>query len=686
VNDPWGRVFEQVNGAHVWFTAIRGAVITYEGGGESITVSADRMNDPLPDLTKIGGIDGVAETAGPYPVTPAFFALSRFGEPMTITALPAQLPSMGGPLVVDGRWLQADGEIVMDSLAAQRAGYRIGDSVEVIVVERPVKGMQLGQPVRDGKTLRYTMVGVALDPGFDFAGAAYVLPAAFDAMMGDRQPDYRYGVRLSDPEKTRHVIAAARALYPEGTGIRALDWLWTKRVADETVRVVAPFLLADTAAALRTSTPSAFNVPLMLLSVSGVTAVIFAATIHSALRAGRLSPVTAIKRPYGAAPRGMSLPARLAARAGLSPSFVMGINDASANPVRAVLTLMVLAVGIIMCTFTLGAEATFAEMQKSTAIAGDEPYHIRVNLNGYGEDDAVAAVRSQAEVEAVVTVGGGTVQVNGVAEAVHVRAVGEDYGNTPWWFLEGRMLRKPDEVVIGHGMAELYGLGAGDSVTLSAGGATRAVTISGVYRDLERDGVIIMMDIGAFRAAFDPALPVTGMGLMVKDRSRSASVAAAIRSASGDVLRVRPLSNDPGEVIWTIRPVLLFLTALLLGMATLNLLSTLFSTVMERRRDFAIAKAVGMAPRQVLASVVTGACFLGLMGLALGIPLGLYVTGALYDAVGEIVNAGPDLGVMPHAWMLLALVPVALAVAALGSWAPGRLAVRVPVVRALREE
>ena len=64
---------------------------------------------------------------------------------------------------------------------------------------------------------------------------------------------------------------------------------------------------------------------------------------------------------------------------------------------------------------------------------------------------------------------------------------------------------------------------------------------------------------------------------------------------------------------------------LLVAIALVNLLATLLLVTRERARDFAIFKAIGLTPRGVLGVVNSGGAVLGLIAIAIGIPLGLII-------------------------------------------------------------
>ena len=94
-----------------------------------------------------------------------------------------------------------------------------------------------------------------------------------------------------------------------------------------------------------------------------------------------------------------------------------------------------------------------------------------------------------------------------------------------------------------------------------------------------------------------------------------------------------------------------------------------------------------MTWRQIVNSVLVEAGLLAMIASAVGIPLGLVITRALFDSIGEQSGIGPGLlDVVPGAPSLVALFSLAVLVAALGATLPAVRAARVNVADALRSE
>jgi ABC-type antimicrobial peptide transport system permease subunit len=129
-------------------------------------------------------------------------------------------------------------------------------------------------------------------------------------------------------------------------------------------------------------------------------------------------------------------------------------------------------------------------------------------------------------------------------------------------------------------------------------------------------------------------------------------------------------------------PLLLGIVLALLAVATMT--HVLLTSTRRRRRDLAMLKALGLVRRQVLGVVEWQAVTLAATALVFGVPLGI-VAGRwawvlFADAAG--VSASPSIPVP----LVLASIPVSLALAALIASGPGWTAARVRPAVALRAE
>jgi putative ABC transport system permease protein len=127
------------------------------------------------------------------------------------------------------------------------------------------------------------------------------------------------------------------------------------------------------------------------------------------------------------------------------------------------------------------------------------------------------------------------------------------------------------------------------------------------------------------------------------------------------------------------------LSAILTGIALINLFNTSLLSMQEKLRMVGVLKAVGMTPAQVVTMANTAAGFLGLLATLAGIPLGLVLTQELLSMLSSGYGFG-KVNVTLGTLYTVSLVPLIVLVSMVGSTIPGRWAARLSVVSVLRAE
>jgi hypothetical protein len=118
--------------------------------------------------------------------------------------------------------------------------------------------------------------------------------------------------------------------------------------------------------------------------------------------------------------------------------------------------------------------------------------------------------------------------------------------------------------------------------------------------------------------------------------------------------------------------------------AIVALALTLVASVRHRRRDLALLKALGLAPRQLAAVVAWQSTITALVGVVLGVPVGIILGRQLWTLFARNINAVPDPTIPVISVVLVAVG--ALVFANLVATLPGRIAARTPTALVLRAE
>lgn len=128
--------------------------------------------------------------------------------------------------------------------------------------------------------------------------------------------------------------------------------------------------------------------------------------------------------------------------------------------------------------------------------------------------------------------------------------------------------------------------------------------------------------------------------------------------------------------------------AMMVALATFNILSFLVMVVYQRRREVAVLEAMGMTRKAVGGIFYRAGLVLGLVGGLLGLALGWGLCVWLEHARLPLPNTYylEALPVRLNPWIWVAALGVALGLSLLSSWYPVRLGRKVSVVEALRYE
>ncbi len=274
----------------------------------------------------------------------------------------------------------------------------------------------------------------------------------------------------------------------------------------------------------------------------------------------------------------------------------------------------------------------------------------------------------------------------------------------PWWRVDGAWPRDEPTTgaLIGERAARALRLRTGDSLMLHGAGGEARVELTGVLHSggREDDGVIVPLALaqrlagvpGRFDLLQVSALTTPETGLATRDPRTLTPVqleqlvctaypTTIARSLAGTLTgaRARPVrevADTQGAVLGRIQLLLAVIAATAALSSALGVLGAMAATVLERRREIGLLKALGASRGAILALFLGEAGLLGLAGGVLGYLGGL----ALASGIGRAAfGATPSFSLM----VLPASLALAIAVAMLGSALPLRRALRVDPIRVL---
>ena len=276
----------------------------------------------------------------------------------------------------------------------------------------------------------------------------------------------------------------------------------------------------------------------------------------------------------------------------------------------------------------------------------------------------------------------------------------------PWWHVDGRWFSDAaEEGVAGAALAQRLNLRAGSEVKIDAGGRSHTLTITGIVSTggREDNSILAPLEIaqdlagrpGEYRRLLVSALTKPADAFSERDPATMTPVeydrwycSPYISSISHqiqqqlpgvEVRAIRQVAEGEGRILTRVSGLMWIVTIAALFAAALAVGATSATTVLERRSEIGLMKALGASRRAVSSFFVAEQLFLALVGGVLGYALGIVLARAL--GIG-IFGVAPALR-----WILLPIVLVLAAVVALlGSLLPLGRASRVDPAPVLRGE
>jgi hypothetical protein len=403
---------------------------------------------------------------------------------------------------------------------------------------------------------------------------------------------------------------------------------------------------------------------------------------------------------------------RVAAATGLPPAAVAGVRLAldpgvgrNSVPVRSAVLGAILAVVVVVSTITFGS--SMGTLVSHPSLYG---WNWTYEIDGGGGLGDVPGPPVEHQLSADPYVAGwagvyfSTLDIDGIDVPVMGGNPGAPVGPTP---LSGHGFTSGNEVVLGAAtLAELH-KHLGETVQVGGAGSARTtLTIVGTAT-MPSIGVAgsshLEMGTGALlsyklispgaRNVFDES--VAGPNAILVRLKPGANAAAGRASLETIVRRNPQIAGGGGSLMGVERPAEILnystlgktpalLGAALAAGAVVALGLTLITSVRRRRTDLALLKTLGFTKRQLAGAIAWQATIAVGIGCLVGIPLGIALGRYLWDLFARGINAVPD-PVVPAPSILLIAV-IALLLANLVAFIPGRIAARTPTAQLLRSE
>jgi putative ABC transport system permease protein len=211
---------------------------------------------------------------------------------------------------------------------------------------------------------------------------------------------------------------------------------------------------------------------------------------------------------------------------------------------------------------------------------------------------------------------------------------------------EGRaFLSDPRAAAVTQSLARRLGLREGSSLPLLAGTRRVPLTVRVVLRSerLEQamGGNLVLVDIATAQEIFDRYGRLDRIDLQVREAERQAvsTRLAPLLPPGAQIGRPEGRTRQVEEMIRAFQLNLTAMSCIALLVAAFLILNSVSMSVVRRRREIGVLRALGVTRGQVLRMFMAEAAVCGVLGGALGVALGVGLAHASLSAVSQTISA-----------------------------------------------
>jgi putative ABC transport system permease protein len=244
-------------------------------------------------------------------------------------------------------------------------------------------------------------------------------------------------------------------------------------------------------------------------------------------------------------------------------------------------------------------------------------------------------------------------------------------------------------VVVSETFALKYGKGVGDVITLTTIHGRRSFPITGVYRDYSNDRGVVAMDRALYVRSFeDDAINTVVVYLkpgVVRDTARR-----ELEAMFGPKYHAFAVTNGEirAEVMKIFDQTFLITYALLavaIVVAVLGVINTLAALILERTRELAVLRVLGMSIAQVRRMLVLESSVLGLTSTAAGLAMGYVLSWILIYVINK-QSFGWTIAFHTPVTLIATSLSVTFLASLVAGLVPSGLARRIDLAMAMKAE
>ena len=251
----------------------------------------------------------------------------------------------------------------------------------------------------------------------------------------------------------------------------------------------------------------------------------------------------------------------------------------------------------------------------------------------------------------------------------------------PWWQLKGNW-PAVGETVVGNDLATRFKLKPGDTLELAGKELKIQLRVSGIVSSGGEEDGLLFLALPELQRALGLDGQLTLVRLMVTaggDSLKKSAAALQQLLPTAKVNEVRQTARTSEGLLAKVKLLMLMVTAVVLVSAGSSVAGTMSTTVLERRKEIGLMKAMGGTRWEVMLIFCGEAGMLGILGGLAGYLFGTviaqFITRTVFAASAEFIP-----------WFVGISLGVSLFLALLGSVGPMISVFRLDPVRSLRGE
>jgi putative ABC transport system permease protein len=246
---------------------------------------------------------------------------------------------------------------------------------------------------------------------------------------------------------------------------------------------------------------------------------------------------------------------------------------------------------------------------------------------------------------------------------------------------------RDDVVLVSEPYAYQQEVARGDVVQLPTDNGPHAFEIAATYQSYDINASAMLMSRNVYDRHFDD---VDSVGLYLSGVADPEAIMARIGEISegrqeirfNSNARIRELSLEIFDRTFIITDVLYWLAV---GVAFIGILGAMLALQLERGRELAVLRALGMTPSQLGGLITTQTAVIGLLSGVAAVPLGIVMAYVLIEVINRRAFGWQiDMSVAPD--ILLSAIAFAIGAALLAGIYPALRAARSEPAAAMREE